>query len=136
MVNEMAKKTVKTKTKKAAKKSKKIAITELKEINFDYIKSNHFRVIHVDGAHGGIAPKGNKIQVALFSERNAIPRRETFAIDKHKLTDLKKKEGREAVVREVEVEALMDLETAISIKNWLSDKIEFIENINKQEKRK
>ena len=37
----MAKKTAKSKAKKSAKKSQKIAVTKLKEINFDYIKSNN-----------------------------------------------------------------------------------------------
>lgn len=128
----MAKKTTKSNAKKAAKKTQKIAITKLKEINFDYIKSNHFRVIHVDGAHGGIGPKGNMIQMALFSERTAIPQKETYAIDKGKLGNLKDSTGRDAIIREVETEVLMDLNTAKALIHWLGDKIEKIEKLNEQ----
>lgn len=128
----MAKKTTKPKAKKATKKTQKIAVTELKEINFDYIKSNYFRVIHVNGAHGGFGPKENMIQMALFSERNAIPKKETYAIDKGKLAGLKKSEGRDAVVREVEVEAIMDFDTAIALRDWLINKIEVIEQLKEQ----
>ncbi|KPK75620.1 MAG: hypothetical protein AMJ79_10680 [Phycisphaerae bacterium SM23_30] len=132
----MAKKTYKPKAKKAAKKAQKIALNELKEINFDYIKSNHFRVIHVGGAHGGLGPKGNMIQMALFSERNAIPQRETYAIDEGKLGNLKESKGRDAIIREVEVEVLMDLNTATAIRNWLNDKIKQIEQLTSRVKAK
>jgi hypothetical protein len=40
---------------------------------FEYIKSPLFRVIHADGAIGGVTPTGS-IHFALYSERGAIPR--------------------------------------------------------------
>ena len=40
----------------------------------EYIKSQLFRVAHVDGAIGGPTPSG-QIHLAMFSERPAIPRR-------------------------------------------------------------
>ena len=43
-----------------------------KELEFDFIKSNFFRVIKADGAFGGISPNGS-IHMALYSERSAIP---------------------------------------------------------------
>ena len=76
------------------------------EIAFDYIKSNFFRVIHADGAFGGLAPNGN-IHMALFSERQAIPTKVVYSVEGTgigpEISD--KREEREALVREVEVDA-------------------------------
>jgi hypothetical protein len=41
-------------------------------MKFHLIKGNFFRVIHVDGAVGGITPS-REIFFSLFSERGAIP---------------------------------------------------------------
>ena len=46
---------------------------EPQRVALEYIKSNLFRVIHADGAIGGVTPAGN-IHVAFYSERPAIPR--------------------------------------------------------------
>lgn len=134
----MAKKaTKKTAKKKSSKTSKSLAgrtVKELRQVSFDYIKSNAFRVIRVDGIHGGVGPKLNSIQMALFSERQAIPQREIYSIKDGKLGDLEKKEGRNAIIREVEVEAIIDIETAMAIRDWLSEKIEIIDKLRSQDK--
>jgi hypothetical protein len=100
------------------------------EIKFDYIKSNQFRVIHVDGAHGGVSPKG-LIQMAFFSERAPIPKRETYSLEQGKLGPRTKVEQRDAIVREVEVETLIDLQVAKVIVQWLGEKIEQAEKLAK-----
>lgn len=105
-------------------------------INFDYIKSNQFRVIHADGVYGGIGPKAGTIHVAFFSERKAIPRRETYNLDGAKLAGLKKSEVRDAIIREVEVEVLMDLDTATSIHKWLGERIELVTKIEREGEKK
>ena len=103
---------------------------ELK-INFDYLKSSNFRVIRADGVHGGLTPKGNAIQMALFSERNPIPQREIFSIKEGNLGEREGLQVRPAVVREVEVEAIMDLETAENVIKWLEEKIQILRNVAK-----
>ena len=132
MAKKVAKKTSKKKTRKTIKKTASVP----DEINFDYIKSNQFRVIRVDGAHGGIGPKLNSIQMALFSERQAIPRKETYKIVEGQLGDLTKKEGRQAIIREVEVEAIIDIDAAKSLRDWLDRKIKLIEEILSQDGKK
>lgn len=92
-------------------------------IQLDYIKSNLFRVIHVDGAHGGLHPGGSIIHMALFSERNAIPKTETFDVKDGVIGERTGHEGREALIREVEVDALMTISTARALRTWLDDKI-------------
>lgn len=100
------------------------------EINFDYIKSNQFRVIHVDGAHGGVSPKG-LIQMAFFSERLPIPKQETYALEQGKLGKRKKVKQRTALIREVEVETLIDLQVAKVLVKWLAERIEQAERLTK-----
>src|SRR3972149_478470 len=111
---------------KNGKKPKKLP----SEINFDYIKSNQFRVIHVDGAHGGVSPKG-LIQMAFFSERAPIPKQETYELEQGKLGKRKKVKQREAIIREVEVETLIDLQVAKVIVRWLGEKIDQAEKLMK-----
>ncbi|MHC4527943.1 MAG: hypothetical protein ACYTEX_21930 [Planctomycetota bacterium] len=132
----MAKRASRAKPKRASKKppteGQELAVLQSGKINFDYIKSNQFRVIRVDGAHGGIAPNGRTIQMALFSERSPIPKRETYKLEKGRLGAVATRDARDAVIREVEVEALMDLETANRIVAWLKDKIDVAEKLRKQ----
>ena len=118
-------------TKKVPDKSGNIEGKEPDKISFDYIKSNYFRVIRADGVHGGVTPKINTIQMALFSERQPIPRRETFKIEKGQLGKRIDMEKRDAVIREVEVEVIMDIQTARSISEWLQQKIESAEKMSK-----
>jgi len=106
-------------------------ISEVREINFDYIKSNQFRVIHVDGVHGGVSPKG-LIQMAFFSERAPIPKRETYSLQQGKLGTRINIEAREAFIREVEVETLIDLQIAKVIVRWLGEKIAQAEKLVKE----
>jgi len=130
----MARKTPKHKAKrtstKPAKKSGKLK--KATKISFDYIKSNQFRVVHVDGAHGGIAPSGHTIQMALFSERAPIPKRETYKLEASVLGDRIARVERDAIIREVEIEALMDLNTAKRIVGWLEAKIHAAEELQKE----
>ena len=124
----MAKRTTKHKAKTTstnkAKKSLKVKKAPQKTINFDYIKSNQFRVVHADGVHGGVRPSGQGIQIAFFNERQPIPRRETYNFDGMKLAGIKHSEKRDAIVREVEVEVLLDLDAAISLHKWIEEKID------------
>lgn len=97
------------------------------KVRFDYIKSNFFRVICVDGAHGGLRPSSRSIHMALFSERNAIPKAEEFEVKQGRLGTQTDKEVRAAIVREVEVDAIMGLDTARAIRDWLSQMIALLE---------
>jgi hypothetical protein len=103
---------------------------EPSQIRFDYIKSNFFRVIRADGAYGGLTPRGNAIHIAFFSERSAIPLQDTFDREPGgglgKLTD---RTVRQAVIREVEVDVMLDLDTARSVSQWLQERIRVAEEL-------
>jgi len=136
MAKKLAKKTKKKVAKKKVKRSVKQTAKEPSEVSFDYIKSNCFRVIRVDGIHGGMGTNINTIQVALFSERRSIPKTETYPIINGELGKPTKKIARQAIIREVEVEAIVDLDTAKSIRSWLDNQIKSIEDIKSQVEKK
>lgn len=103
------------------------------KLKFDYIKSNSFRVIRVDGVHGGVTPRADGIQLALFSERKPIPRSEEYAVAKDGAigarTDVVQ---RDAIIREVEVEAILSVEVARKLEEWIREKLAQIEDIRKR----
>jgi hypothetical protein len=93
-------------------------------VRFHYIKSNLFRVIHVDGAIGSITPSG-LIHCALYSERPAIPQ-----VTEHELSGPEQPlgpasivEGKAGFVREIDVDFIMTKEKAVELRQWLSDRI-------------
>jgi len=105
------------------------------KIEFHYIKSNHFRVLHVTGAFGGITPQLD-IHMNVFGDRPPIPK-----IITHEITldsTLGKETGRTSIsgiVREVEADIVMDLNVAKSLITWLTDKVTTIENAIKESSR-
>ena len=98
------------------------------EVTLHYIKSHQFRVIHSDGAIGGITPRG-LIHMALFSERPAIPQQVTHELvptgpGTVTLGSEKAKLGREGFVRELEVDVIMDREAVKNLYDWLGKQLE------------
>ena len=101
-----------------------------KELEFDFIKSNFFRVIHADGAFGGLAPSGN-IHMALYSERRPIPTKMVHSIEGGHLGPeiMNKRQERTAMVREVEVDVVLNIPQALTLRDWLTDKIKAFEQL-------
>lgn len=95
-------------------------------MKFSMEKSQHHRVVHVDGVFGGPTPTGF-VHMAVFSQRLPLPKA-TY----HELQDdgrlgpeiTEKRESREGVFREVEVSLMMSASEALSIATWLKDKAE------------
>jgi len=106
------------------------AANQDKRISFDYEKSKLFRVIHVDGAIGSPTPKGDGIQIGLFSERVPIPKSEEYLFTTGgKVGELTKRSVRSGIFREVEVEAILSLEVAKRLRDWLDQHIKNLETI-------
>jgi len=96
-------------------------------IKFHYIKGNHFRVIHVDGAIGGATPQG-LIHVAIFSERFPIPLQTVHALtDGNIVEDPQRVLTRDGIVREIEADLMMSLDSAKSLLGWLSTTVAQVE---------
>src|SRR4051812_27435371 len=93
---------------------------------YHWIESQLFRVVHADGAWGGISPRGT-IHFAFYNERQAIPQLSYRPIqivgDVIQGGPEKTIEAREGIVREIEVEIIMDYDTAVEFNDWLTNKI-------------
>lgn len=90
-------------------------------INFNYIKSSCFRVVHCDGVIGAPTPQAN-ITASIFSERVPIPQQVALKVDStgHLGAEIKERRiQREGIVREVEVELVMSVEVAKQFSDWL-----------------
>src|SRR5262245_36343231 len=96
-----------------------------KELQFHFEKGSYFRVIHVDGAFGGISPGSQLLHMAVFNERQPLPKSITHQMDHGKLGPeiMDKREGRSGIFREVEADLVMNVDTAIAIRAWLDEKI-------------
>jgi hypothetical protein len=97
---------------------------------FDYIKSPQFRVVHADGAFGGLTPTGY-VFVTLYTQRPPIPTRIAHAVRRNEQGQIKLGEEiteervcRDGVVRDVEVGVVMDLTVATALRDWLNIRIE------------
>jgi hypothetical protein len=88
----------------------------------EYLKSQHFRVVHADGAIGGPTPSG-QVHLAVFSERPAIPRRVVAHVTEGgALGDPIAEETvvRDGMVREIDVDVMMSLSAAEEIGKLLA----------------
>ncbi|OFW02608.1 MAG: hypothetical protein A3H94_08330 [Acidobacteria bacterium RIFCSPLOWO2_02_FULL_60_20] len=109
---------------------------EPSKARFYYIKSNHFRVVCAEGAHGGITPHGS-IFAAFYNQRGPIPQITTHQINADgtlgdEIRDARV--GKEGVIREVEVGVIMDLQTAERFYQWLGEKINLLREISTEKK--
>ena len=88
-------------------------------LKFHYIKGNFFRVVHADGAIGGITPNRG-VFLSLFSERGAIPQVIEQVINADgSLGKETVREGKEGLVREVEIGVMLSCQAAKTIAEWL-----------------
>jgi hypothetical protein len=94
-------------------------------VKFHLVKGNFFRVIHADGAIGGITP-GREIFVSLYSERGAIPQLIEQSINADGSLGEEKRFGKEGIVREIEVGVMLNADTAKRIAEWLVKQAEVI----------
>ena len=70
--------------------------------------------------------------MAMYSDRNAIPKSHTHSVAQGKLSPqpIRPPVSRDATIREVEVDAIMSVEMALLLQRWLGQMIEYIDQIN------
>jgi hypothetical protein len=100
-------------------------------INFDYIKSGQFRVIHADGAFFAATTQGG-LTISFFSERQPIPRRVTHKLNSDgslgdELAD--QRVVRDAVIRDTEFAVTMTVETAKRVRDKLDEMVKKVEEM-------
>lgn len=102
-------------------------------IKFHYLKSSLCRDIHASGFFGGINTGSGEVHLSVYSERPPIPKTITMNVSDDgslgdELVDLR--EGRDGVVRIVQDTLYLDLPTALSLHQWLSERIETFKRVN------
>jgi hypothetical protein len=96
--------------------------------------SNSFRELHVDGAYGGITPKG-QFNINFYAERLAIPKSSDFSLEDNRLVKISDSDdSKKGIIREFETGIYMTLETAKEIHTWLGEQLSKIEESNKNSK--
>ena len=106
------------------------------EIEFNYIKSNNFRVIHADGAIGDETPNGN-LFLTFYSERFPLPDSQTLKINEEgniigEVFEKRRVNSSGNVMREVEVGVMLDIDVAKVMVLSLLNLIRQIETANSQ----
>jgi hypothetical protein len=99
------------------------------EIAFDFVKSEFFRVIHVDGVIGGPTPRG-LLHMAFYSQRPPLPKRIV-----QKITPTgqlgesvaEKMVVQDAIIREMDVDVIMSIDVAKQVHQWLGERLNEIE---------
>ncbi len=106
-----------------ASDKKKVSVTIHNKI------SNSFRELHVDGAYGGITPKG-MYNINFYAERLAIPKSSEFEVIDNRYKKISDSiDSKKGIIREFEAGVYMTIETAKELHKWLG------ENIGKYEER-
>jgi hypothetical protein len=107
---------------------------KINRVTFHNKISSNFREIHVDGALGGLTPKG-LININFFAERFPIPKSTDFEILNgnslgERLGD--SSDSKDGIIREYEFGVYMDVDTAKELMNWLNEKIQQAEIIKSE----
>jgi hypothetical protein len=105
--------------------------TVISEVAFRYTKSSLCRVIHMDGAWGGVTPQGH-VQMGLYSEKHEVPESHTYDVvgkdSSSKSGVLRQKAiADRGLVREIEVEVIMSTEVARALMRWLEERLAMVE---------
>lgn len=104
------------------------------EVETHFIKSPDFKTVQITGAWGGVLGNGI-MNINLFTERIPIPQRIVLEVESDGKTIREKyKEGKNGIVREVQMGILMDYTTAKSVYEFLGNALkdqEKIVNANK-----
>jgi hypothetical protein len=96
-----------------------------KRVHYDYIKSNQFRVLHADGAWGGLT-SGGYINMNFYAERPPIPRQTSHDLSPDgSLQEIEElRNVRDAfAIREIEASIIMHPNAAARLRDWLDAKI-------------
>jgi hypothetical protein len=108
--------------------------TTIPQITIHNKFASGYRQIHVDGAFGGITPRG-LINLSFFAERVPIPKSSDFKIENNAIGALieNSADSKNGVLREYEFGVYMNPEVAKSIITMLSTQLELFENFVKDQ---
>ncbi len=109
-------------------------MSEKKRITFNYHFDDNYNPEYVNGAYGGIGPKGELI-VNFYLERQGIPKSHTHEVKEDGSLDSpivgNQQKSEFNVIRYINTGIILNLDSAKQIYNWLGQKIDEFENMIK-----
>src|ERR1035437_10369869 len=100
--------------------------------SFKYIFTYDYNPVYVNGAHGGISPRGELI-ANFYLERQPLPNELTHAINSAgaigNITDVAPKDLNSSLVRYVPCGIVLNYASARNLHQWLGDKISEMERM-------
>ena len=92
-------------------------------VRYNFTKSPLYRDIHIDGIWGGVHP-GGYIQMAVFKDRSHLPNVVEYEVseDGHQGVEASR-DVPDSITREIEVDIAMNLNVAVLMRDWLSERI-------------
>ncbi|HXK48853.1 MAG TPA: hypothetical protein PKW56_00140 [Clostridiales bacterium] len=106
------------------------------KIKFKYIFDHNYNPKYVNGAYGGITPKG-EIAVHFYLERQGLPNSQTYELTKNRLGEEIEKDPddlHESMIRFVDTGVILNVETAKEVICWLQEKVNKLNEIKKKDK--
>jgi hypothetical protein len=107
------------------------------QLPIHFIKSSQFRVIHASGAWYGGDTQQN-LHITFFNERNPIPKKVVLNVNGKGMVlneDMTKRESKEGVVREMEVDVILSLQAAIEFHKTLGENLKAIQEFNAEKQK-
>lgn len=104
-------------------------------LTFKYVNRDHLNDCFVSGFYGSIAPS-RKIHCHFFSERPALPEKETIEIIPEGKLGKRLSMDREAdIVRLIQASIVFDVHTAKEMIGWLQQQVDRLEEPQKEQSR-
>jgi hypothetical protein len=106
-------------------------------IQFHYLKSGQFRIIHSDGAWGGIMPDGNLL-IGFYNQRPPIPDLTVQEINANGTLGPEIPEagiGKRGIVREIEAGIVLSAESVDNLMQWLIEKREQLRKFDEEKQK-
>lgn len=101
-------------------------------LTFKYVYPQDLRDLYINGIYGGATPRA-EIYAHMYSERHPIPKKVVHGVtDTGGLGPEEEIEKGGDIVRFIQASIVMDLKTAIAFRDWLDERIKFIETVNKE----
>jgi hypothetical protein len=103
------------------------------EISFKYIFKYDYNPIYVNGAHGGVSPRG-EIVANFYLERQPLPNEITYAVNPDgsigaDVIAVDPENLNSIIVRYVSSGVVLTHQSAKALHGWLGDKIEELERM-------
>jgi hypothetical protein len=102
-------------------------------ISFKYIFKYDYNPVYINGAHGGVSPRG-EIIANFYLERQPLPNEITHAINPDgsigaDVIEVDPENLNSIIVRYVSSGVVLNLQNAKALHAWLGDKIEELERL-------